>query len=374
MKKPQDPHGKGVPGLDRHGWVTLAEREVYTLINTGLAVPHLEIEARLWEHGTAMPHGRVHFFPHILSEATNNLARDGVVDLISHTTKGAAAVELYVPQDTRLRTAAVTAAARRKAMLYARFTRLSSTFGEAGEAVVRSSLLDATPHGYLPITQTPIFGPVSVLAGVHLPGALDSGSYAVLHEPDALMPTTHTIPIEVKNRRLTLYPRHPEVHQLLAKAAMVQAAAPTAPIVPLLICRRAHDRLFWMAKDLGFLVHQTKAQFFTMPKGTTDKQIQDVRTELALTDLKIVSPTTQPRIGLLFASTIPKTAGATAVRWAAVGQQLQHHYALLRQNITHDQRNEALADLRTEAAVVLEAAGIEEPILAWALEEPHEPY
>jgi hypothetical protein len=40
----------------------------------------------------------------------------------------------------------------------------------------------------------------------------------------------------------------------------VQRQHPDLPVVPLLVCRRGYDRLFWMAKDLGLLVHAARAQ------------------------------------------------------------------------------------------------------------------
>jgi hypothetical protein len=65
----------------------------------------------------------------------------------------------------------------------------------------------------------------------------------------------------------TFRPYHKEVHQLRSKTAKLQVVHPGQPIVPVLVCRRAHPWLFWMAKDLGFLVHASKRQFFTLPKG-----------------------------------------------------------------------------------------------------------
>ncbi|GII25353.1 hypothetical protein [Planosporangium mesophilum] len=373
MQKLPVEHGHGLRGLDRHAWVTLAEREVFNLVNTSLAVPHLEIEARLWDAGTTVPGAprRVSFFPHILSEAINNLVAGGNLELTSHTTKGGATAELYVPRDARRRTTAISAATRRKAMLYARFLRCSTTFGAAGEAVVRTSLMDAMPVGYLPMVDKPVFGEVPRIGTAdRLPGALDSGAWLVIKDRDTGIPLPpHALLVEIKNRRMTLYPRHNEVHQLLHKAALVQEQHPDLAVVPLLICRRGHDRLFWMAKDLGFLVHATRAQYFTMPEDTTERHVDEMRNELGLADLKLVAPDTPARIISLFTSTIPKTAAATAARWSSVGSKLLPHYKELRlDTIDNETRNSTLATLRLDAEAELAAAGVKDPILAWALD------
>jgi hypothetical protein len=47
--------GQGLRGLDRHTWVTLAEQQVHQLIDSSLAAPHVEIEARLWDTGWSPP-------------------------------------------------------------------------------------------------------------------------------------------------------------------------------------------------------------------------------------------------------------------------------------------------------------------------------
>ena len=374
MKQRPVDHGRGLRGLDRHAWVTLAEERVHDLVNTGLAAPHVEIEARLWDTGWKPPGeaATVRFFPHILSEALNNLTSNGNIKLVSHGTKGGVIADLYVPSDIARRATSVAAATRRKAMLYARFNRLSSTFGPAGESVVRASLHDASHLGYFPITEG--FGEIRKIGSLTLPGALDSGAWTLFPDPDRGIPTKPlALLVEVKNRRLTLYPRHPEVHQLLLKAALTQQEHPDLNVVPLLICRRAHDRLFWMAKDLGFLVHATRAQYLS-PKKTTISLVEEVRIELGLADLRVVTRDSAPRIINLFAETVPASGPATAKRWAAVGARLLPHFQALRPNtLDPATRSAALADLRAEAEVVLTAAGVSDPILAWALAGEEEP-
>lgn len=371
MKKPAEPHGKGMPGRDRHAWVTVAEQAIYQLVDTALAVPHVELESRLFDTGWSQNGGKpITFFPHILDEARNNLITGGNIHVIEHHTKGAATAELYVPSDTYKRTTAVERAVKRKAMLYARFKRASQTFGEAGESVLRGSLAEAMPHGYLAIE--PGFAEVRRLAGVTFAGALDSGAWLTLKDQLGLPLPHHAMLIEMKNRRLTIYPRHKEIHQLLAKAAHFQNQHPDLPVVPLLVCRRAHDRLFWMAKDLGFLVHATRRHFMTLPKAMELRHVEQIREELGLADLRVLTPDTTHRIIDMFRSTVPRQAHATAARWASVGRHLAPHYTALRSEaISERQRTELLEVLRTEAGQLLDAAAIpeEERILAWALEE-----
>jgi hypothetical protein len=149
---------------------------------------------------------------------------------------------------------------------------------------------------------------------------LDSGAWLTTKDRDTNLPRpVHALLVENKNRRLTLYPRHPEVHQLLDKAAEVQQHNPGLPVVPLLICRRGHPWLFWMAKDLGFLVHAANKQYLSLPKGTDERLLEEVRTGLAATDLEPVTATKRPRIVNLFEKTLPAQAHGFAQRWTAVG-------------------------------------------------------
>ena len=92
-------------------------------------------------------------------------------------------------------------------------------------------------------------------------GPLDHAAVYLELDEDGIPGTAGTIPVEVKNLQDWMLPASPEVYQLLEKAATVQAALPAAPIMPVLICRRAHYTLFRMAKDLGFFVIETRRHF-----------------------------------------------------------------------------------------------------------------
>ncbi|KXK59262.1 hypothetical protein AWW66_25265 [Micromonospora rosaria] len=353
-----------------------AEADLRALFERELAAPHAEVEARLCEDESRRRQGLPLFFPHILQEALNNLVAAGDIEKVQHPTRAGRTAELYVLATTgRGRRTAITAATRRKGLLYARFLHYSTLFGAAGESVVRDSLVDAAAHGYQSMSTHTPFGEVRKIGSAQLQGALDSGAWLMLMHPDTHLPLpAQAITIEVKNRRLHLYPRHDEVHQLLHKAAVVQDAHPELPVVPVLICRRAHSRLFWMAKDLGFLVHQTRRQFVTLPPKTEPRMLEELRNELALTDLTLVSREHPKRIEGLFTTTLPKQSRLAAARWKAVGSTLVKYYAELRdQRLKPWVRTSAVGQLRTAAELALDHAQVADPILEWALEDDDDP-
>src|SRR5690606_8031620 len=126
-------------------------------------------------------------------------------------------------------------------------------------------------------------------------------------------------------------------------------------------------------KDLGFLVHATRHQYMTLPKKTPEEHVEQLRNELGLADLTLIRTDKPARINNLFASIIPKQAAATAARWAAVGSQLGEHFdQLRREDITDAVRNQTLAELHDDAEGLLDEAGVDEPILVWALGEDHD--
>ena len=86
----------------------------------------------------------------------------------------------------------------------------------------------------------------------------------------------------MKNIRGWIYPQSIELCQVLYKACFLQRARPHQPIVPMLICRRAHVTTFWMAKQLGFVVVDMRRQFV----GEVDEaDVAEVRNELHFQDL-----------------------------------------------------------------------------------------
>jgi hypothetical protein len=106
----------------------------------------------------------------------------------------------------------------------------------------------------------------------------------VLVSDDGVPGDPVTLLFEVKNVRQWIYPSAAEHFQLLTKALLVQRAQPDAAPVPILVCRKAHVTLFWMAKQLGFMVIDLEHQFI----GAVDElRMMEVRNGLWFTDLAI---------------------------------------------------------------------------------------
>lgn len=156
----------------------------------------------------------------------------------------------------------IAAAAQRKRLLTARhesWARDSTRYprglvGPAAEAAVRAAIRDSGAQGFVPVYQHQ--GDVPRLLGQTIPGGpLDEAAYLTVTTPAGL-PATFVLPIEVKNHRQWLYPDNRDVHILLYKAAALQAAQPQAAVVPVLACRRRHDRTLRMAMALGFYAIQ----------------------------------------------------------------------------------------------------------------------
>jgi hypothetical protein len=117
--------------------------------------------------------------------------------------------------------------------------------------------------------------------------------------------------VEVKNIRGWIYPQSAELYQLLSKAVVVQQRQPDQPIVPVLVCRRAHETTFWMARQLGFMVIDMGAQFV----GDIDQaSLDEVRVELYFSDLhRGTGPSL--RVQDRFRDTLPTHCTQIASRW-----------------------------------------------------------
>lgn len=358
MKKPRDPDGYG-RHMPKAGWVLAAKSGVLDLLEHELAAPKVEIEHALYANGYTDSIGKLNLDPHIIGEALAELEELGAIAQIEHTTKAGSTQSLYTVADTHLRRTAVAQAARRKAMLYARFLRLAQTAGDAGELVLRTSLANTGDH-LTPMT--PRYGEVATFGTVKLPGALDSGAWMQRTDSDGLPGTPLAVLIEVKNRRLVLYPQHKEPHQLLYKAALVQVAYPDREILPVLICRSAHHRLFLMAKDLGFLIHQTKAEYVTRPKSMDRRLAEEVRDGLHLDDLEIIDPRRPPRIINFFAETIPNRAGVQIPRWKIAAPIVRDTAKQLRNEstqLTPQLRSDMIRTLRQDVGAECAKHGLE---------------
>jgi len=349
----------------------MSKRAILDLLEDELALVRPEFDARLGDADVRIDGRTYRFDAHILSEALRELVALNAVVIRSHRTRGGNSVDVYLPAEQRRRATAIARQMGRKALLYRRFLALAQTAGEAGELVLRTSLQRAAAQGtpYLPMARR--FGEVTDLLGQRPYGAFDSGAYLHSLGSSGVPQLPVALPIEVKNRRLTLYPIHKEVHQLLAKAATIQLAHPTYPVAPVLISRKAHARLFWMAADLGFRVWATQRQYVLATRDIDERKIQELRTELGLVDLTVVDRGSPPRIEKFLVESLPKQARKAADDWAVYAETIAPYAEELRKDVLTPQERQQLVDQLRDSVVELHAQwGIDEPF-TWAMSEDH---
>jgi hypothetical protein len=140
--------------------------------------------------------------------------------------------------------------------------------------------------------------------------------------------------VEVKNVRSWIYPTSSELADLLAKAADIQAAAPERPILPVLVCRRAHETTKYMASSLGFLVHETSRQYVAASAQLDDElgdraRLEEVRAELGFDDL-VVREEADEAIVKWFRYVPPSVLPRYPQRWARYGPPLAEIFRALR--------------------------------------------
>lgn len=350
-----------------------AKRALLDLLEVELALVRPEIDARLGDTGVVLDGKQHNFDPHILSEALHQLRADGLISVDAHLTKGGAFVSVFVPADHGRRRTAIAKSVARKAMLYRRFLKVADTAGEAGELVLRTSMAAATQSGtpYIPVA--PRFGEVSALLGHRPYGRLDSAAFLHNMDSDNVPGLPIALPIEVKNRRLTLYPIHKEVHQLLSKAASIQAANPGYPVAPVLICRKAHARLFWMASDLGFRVWATRRQYVFASKDIDARKIGEVQIELGMHDLTVVDRQSPPKIEKFLRTSLPGQAQVASQDWSLFASTIApYSNALRKDDLTPLQRAALVHELRGEVVLLNRKFGYDPPFTWSASEEEAE--
>jgi hypothetical protein len=189
-------------------------------------------------------------------------------------------------------------------------------------------LLTAAPYGYQLVK--PEGGDVVSVFGQSVPlGPLDNVAHLQTLDAIGRPQGSVTLPIEVKNIRHWIYPDSSELYELLAKAALLQLANPDVAFMPTLVCRRVHYTTFRMAKDLGFFMAQTRAQFVLPYAEVTQQSLEELRHELGFIDL---IATQQPHRSLtnLFTRTIPSLAQEKAATFAANAEMLSRFSRFLR--------------------------------------------
>lgn len=299
--------------MDQHGdYVERAKARILELLQQEHAMTVFETEARLGEVGHAR--SGLNIDPHHITTALRQLAEENHIVRVTEATRGGGDITTIQPADQHKRTTAIAQAAGRKRLLYARYLSWaqsssrhpSGRVGPAGEEAVRLALRNS---GALQ-PAVPDFRETSTVLGVNLPGPVDSAGYMVPFVNGLPGPVT-TILVEVKNIRSWIYPAAEELYQLLSKATLLQQAHPAQPIVPVFVCRKAHETTFWMARQLGFMVIDMGAQFV----GDVEQdKLDEVRRGLYFLDLQNGTGPSL-RVRDRFRDTLPNHCSKIAERW-----------------------------------------------------------
>lgn len=263
-----------------------AIERIRELLTDQHAAVRREVESRIAEG--YWPGSGQNINPHHVSNALRTLVQSGEVEWVSGPTRGGARVETLQPTNRTGRGDKIDRAAARKRLLYGRYLGWATgtkrhpkgLIGPAGEEAVRSAILES--GAVLPTM--PGAGADPRPLGVVLPGSLDSAGLTVPIGDDGVPGTAVTLLFEVKNIRQWIYPSSAEPFQLLSKAILVQQARPEAAVVPILVCRRAHQTTFWMAKQMGFIVIDMGRQFIG---AVEEDKMLEVRNGLWFNDLAI---------------------------------------------------------------------------------------
>lgn len=252
------------------------------ILSTEYAVVRREAESRISE-GYWQSSGQ-NIDPHHVTNALRSLVEQGELEWVKGPTRGGAQIPTLQPVNRTGRGTRIDQAAARKRLLYGRYMGWASgtkrhpqgLIGPAGEAATRAGIKDS---------DVVIFTSASHPLNVTLSGPLDSAGFILPLDSNGIPGVPITLLFEVKNLRQWLYPSAAEIYQLLGKAAAVQQTRPDAAIVPVLVCRRAHVTLFWMAAQLGFMVIPMDCQF--IGPHVEEPKYLEVRNELHFNDLKL---------------------------------------------------------------------------------------
>lgn len=330
-------------------YVELGETAIRGMLDEHHAVVWPEIEARAADRTWGeLPYP---VDPHHLTTARSRLLRANIITRSEEPTRGGRRIAVYCPSDLRGRATVVNQAAARKRLLHARFISWASgtaatagIVGSAGEVVARAALRAAAPRGYLLVRPDGLGDVDEVLGGPVPGGSLDDAAFLTLLSEEGAPLPPYFVPVEVKNLREWIYPRTPELHQLLHKAAALQVAHPDTAVVPVLVCRRAHTTTFWMAGQLGFHVIDTYSQF--IQPSVDPGALEEVRVELGYTDL---TTNLEPpdRIVNQFANVLPSVAAARATAWRETAAECLELFETLRDDgVSGAERDEAITELR----------------------------
>lgn len=339
MANGPDYFGQGLRAIRRH-------------LEADLVAPWRELEARIADE--VYPGNTHRVQPHILTRIRGYMRKHGHLDEIKHRTHGGREVELLQLTDTAATKREIGQATGRKAKLYGRYLSWaegpltddfpSGVLGVAGERILRASTRIGL-DGYAPVGPP---GDVKQLLGFSLVGgSYDDAAYLTVEEGGRLLPIV--VPFEMKNVRRWLYSDDPEVHKFLYRSAQLQRERPDALICPVIVCRRRQHTLLEMGKDLGFYAIATGIHFVLSTSRIDIRKFEEVRMELAFTDLVQQDGPSQRLVRVLDRS-LRRDASAAARRWQARGATFIDHYDELRRELGHDARERTMASLRAEAA------------------------
>jgi hypothetical protein len=315
--------------LTRRQHVERGKRALLAMVERHLAAIWMEAQARASD--ARWGDERFPVDPEHLWQARDELVTDGSLKWTGpERTRGGRPIDVIIPGDTRGRVKPVEAAAARKRLLQTRYLSWASgtkdgdeggsagVIGPEAERVVHSSMREAGHHLGFRFEEVKT-GQASTFLGERVQGGpLDNAvHFHIDHIP-------YSVAVEVKSIRDHVYPSSVELYQLLWKAARLQQALPTANIVPVLVCRRANKTLFYMAKDLGFLVFQSFAQWIQEGGRTTSAAVNEVRNELSYLDLHVVQPSwdrLDPGLEGYFRKVLAGQAKSTAANWRLRGSR-----------------------------------------------------
>lgn len=256
-----------------------------------------------------------HHRPHHITTALRELGQEERIVFQRGTTRGGSTIQTIQPADQHRRTTPIAEASARKRLLLARYNSWAQgnkrypegPIGPAGEESVRKAILGSGTV----IPAAPGAAAVSSILNIPVAGPLDSAGYVMSFDANGIPAQPVTTLFEVKNIRSWVYPGAGELFQLLSKAVVVQTAHPTVPILPIFICRRAHQTTFYMAKQLGFFVIEMRRQ----PIGPVETEpFLEVRNGLAFTDL-ITGSDANPQVQRRLATVLPKFSATMSAVW-----------------------------------------------------------
>ncbi len=352
--------------LDRERyWRSLAFQRLRDLSSSQLAFSAMEAEAKISESqvfGSAKPQ------PHVVQIARSRLVRSGELVEVTERGRGGRLVKLYSVAETKGRAKAVDAALKRKRLLMNRYygwaqgtDSYEGITGPAAEIVSHTTIIRSGIGTLLsnPTSQT---GNVDTFLGRPVPiGPLDNGFLFIPLDTDGnlRLSTSVAVPVEVKNLREWIYPSTRELFQLLTKAALLQRDLHETPLVPLLICRRAHTTTHRMAKAMGFFVIQARQQFIQEHSRATKEAINEVRSELGLFDLVVASDTSVHILSGLQAMRTKYDIVMSSTRWRTVSENstIVNLFRDLAKDMSTRRRSFAMSELRAAADYIGLGAG-----------------